>query len=87
MPDCNHRSPSALHHAPRDYPREICGSCVSSEIDALSADSRFTSLDIIMLQREPLDLSDEVTLEADSPVDRGGFGLIRLGRLNGEQVS
>jgi hypothetical protein len=40
-----------------------------------------------MLQREPLDLSDEVTLEADSPVDRGGFGLIRLGRLNGEQVS
>lgn len=40
-----------------------------------------------MLQREPLDLSRDVTSVADMPVDYGGFGYIRQGRLDGELVN
>jgi hypothetical protein len=54
--------------------------------DDLSTDSTFTSLDVLMIQREPLDLSNAVTLEGIMPVDRGGFGYVRLGRLNGVRV-
>jgi hypothetical protein len=52
----------------------------------LSADSIFVPLEALMIQRKPLDLSNAVTLEADTPVDCGGYGQVRLGRLNGELV-
>jgi hypothetical protein len=45
------------------------------------------SLEVIVLQRGPIDLSNEVTLEVDMPVAHGGFGYVGLGRLNGELVS
>jgi hypothetical protein len=45
------------------------------------------TLDVLMHHRKPLELSNEVTLVRNVPVDGGAFGHVRLGRFKGELVS
>jgi hypothetical protein len=57
------------------------------EPDDLSTDSVLAPLEVLMHRRKPLEGPNTVALVRDMPVDGGGFGHIRLGRLNDELVS